>query len=65
MEWLTMAQAATRVGVSIRTVERYVDAGKLELHAFESGRVRVRVGDVDGLLKPVRRTVRDDSQGTQ
>ncbi|QIN94485.1 MerR-like helix-turn-helix DNA binding domain protein [Arthrobacter phage Whytu] len=50
-----MEQAANRVGVSVRTVERYVDAGKLDAHKLPSGRRRVRVGDVDGLLRPVRR----------
>lgn len=50
-----MVQAATRVGVSVRTVERYIDAGKLDAHKLPSGRRRVRVGDVDNLLRPVRR----------
>lgn len=62
MEWLTMSQAATRVGVSVRTVQRYADAGKLELHSLPSGRRRVRVGDVDALLRPVRTAVRTDSR---
>lgn len=60
MEWLTMAEAATRVAVSLRTVERYVEGGKLEAHSLPSGRLRVRRKDVDALLTPVHRPARTD-----
>lgn len=60
-----MSQAANRVGVSVRTVQRYADAGKLELHSLPSGRRRVRVGDVDALLRPVRPVRRDTSDGVK
>lgn len=63
MEWLTMNQAATRVGVSVRTVERYIESNRLDVHKLPSGRRRVRVGDVDALLRPVRPVRRDPDGG--
>lgn len=58
-----MAQAATRVGVSLRTVERYAATDRLDVHKLPSGQRRVRVGDVDALLRPVRPVRRDLGNG--
>jgi len=42
-EWLTIAQAAERLGVSTRTIQRRIHAGKLEAQRIHKRRVQVRV----------------------
>jgi excisionase family DNA binding protein len=51
MTWLTIHEAKTRTGYSIRTLERYVAAGKLPAYrTAEGGRLRFRAEDLDGLF---------------
>ncbi|HEY3546435.1 MAG TPA: helix-turn-helix domain-containing protein [Propionicimonas sp.] len=48
----SLAQAAERTGISLRTLRRRIASG--ELPAFASGRriLRVRPEDVDNMLRP-------------
>jgi excisionase family DNA binding protein len=55
--WLTVEQAAERLQVSVRTVERMVSAGVLRERRYERTR-RYHVTDVDAALMP---TDEDDS----
>jgi excisionase family DNA binding protein len=51
MIWLTIHEAKTRTGYSIRTLERYVDAGKLPAYRTAAGgRLRFRAEDLDALF---------------
>jgi excisionase family DNA binding protein len=52
--WVSIAQAAARVGVSPRTIKRWIAAGYLPAVRSPSpkgkGHLRVRVGEVDAAL---------------
>lgn len=52
----SLAQAAERTGLSTRTLRRRISAGLLP--AFTSGRrtIRLKVEDVDLMMRPVLRT---------
>jgi excisionase family DNA binding protein len=52
-EWLTIAQAADRLGVSERTVHRYADDPNIpiERHAPLPGLVRLRADEVDAVRR--------------
>lgn len=49
--FLTIPEAAVRLGVSPDTVRRRIKAGVLPAGVF-AGKYRIRVEDVDGLVKP-------------
>ncbi len=52
-EWLSTAEAAKYVGVTPRTLYRFIDLG--DLAAFRFGRViRVRTSDVDDFIERQR-----------
>ena len=46
-EWKSIAQAAEHLGVSTRTFQRYIRAGKLDTQRNEKRRVLVRVSLTD------------------
>lgn len=50
MTWLTMQEAADRTRYSVRTLERYIDAGRLRAFRSPGGSLRLRSDDVDGLF---------------
>lgn len=51
-EYLSLQEAADRVGVSVKTLRRRIAEGKLP--AYRSGRIiRVRAADVDEMMQPV------------
>lgn len=51
--WLSTAEASDRLGVTLRTLYRLVDEGRLP--AYKIGRViRVKEGDVDTFIDSVR-----------
>lgn len=51
--WLSTEQAARRIGVTPRTLYRFVDEG--ELRAYRFGRViRIRTSDVDAFVERSR-----------
>jgi excisionase family DNA binding protein len=54
--WLTIEQAAKRLQVSVRTVERMVAAGRLTEHRPlpNSSTRRYHVEDVDGAMIPAQ-----------
>ncbi len=49
-EWLSLAAAAKRIGVSARTMRRYVASGRLRVFAVGPRTRRVRAADVDAML---------------
>ncbi|MEZ4225503.1 MAG: helix-turn-helix domain-containing protein [Polyangiaceae bacterium] len=51
--YLSLAQVATRLGVSRRTARRWFDAGKLPHVRLPSGGVRVSVAALDELLASI------------
>jgi excisionase family DNA binding protein len=54
MTWLDIHQAAHRTGYSVRTLERYVDAGRLPAYqTVAGGRLRFRSEDLDALFTRV------------
>lgn len=55
-QWLTRTQAAERLHVNVRTVDRWVRRGVLTRYETPSGRARFKDKDVDALVKPRRAT---------
>lgn|GEM_PF-4982054 len=49
-EWLSLSAAAKRIGVSARTMRRYVADGKVRVFAVGPRTRRVRAADVDAML---------------
>lgn len=47
--WLTAGEAAHRLGVSIETVRRYLDEGRLVGYTLPSGHRRIDATSVDKL----------------
>jgi excisionase family DNA binding protein len=74
--WMSTLEAARRLGVTTRTLYRFVDEGLLP--AYKMGRVfRLQQRDVDGFIEaarvkpgtlehlyPERKTARNDATGT-
>lgn len=53
MDWLSTAEAARRLGVTPRTLYRFIDEGQLPAYRF--GRViRLKEGEVDGFIDSCR-----------
>jgi len=51
--WMSTKDAAARLGITLRTVYRFIDAG--DLPAYKFGRViRSQRGDVDAFIEPSR-----------
>lgn len=49
--WLTRAEAARRLRVNVRTVDRWVESGHLKRYETPGGHARFKVEDVDHLLR--------------
>jgi diguanylate cyclase (GGDEF)-like protein/excisionase family DNA binding protein len=49
--WLRLGEAATELGVSLNTLRRWSNAGKLTCYRSPGGHRRYRRGDVDALLR--------------
>lgn len=47
---LSVREAARRVGVSEKTIRRYIDAGRLRAFRFGSKLIRVDIADLDAML---------------
>ena len=53
IEWLSTQEAARRLGITTRTLYRFVDQG--ELAAYRMGRViRVKASDIDTFIESSR-----------
>ncbi len=53
--WMSTKEAATYLGVNLRTLYRFIDAG--ELTAYKFGRViRLKEGDLDRFVEAARIT---------
>ena len=51
--WLSTRDASERLGITLRTLYRFIDEGKLP--AYQLGRViRLKADDVDGFIESVR-----------
>jgi excisionase family DNA binding protein len=49
--WLTKAEAADRLRVDVRTIDRWVESGHLIRYTTPGGHARFRTEDVDALLR--------------
>ncbi|MEV6660628.1 helix-turn-helix domain-containing protein [Nocardia fluminea] len=58
---LSLAEAATRTGVSVYTLRRWIRAGRLPAVRIGPRMIRVTVADLDALTRPV---VGDGSAGS-
>ncbi|MHB1534013.1 MAG: helix-turn-helix domain-containing protein [Acidimicrobiales bacterium] len=55
IEWLGTREACERLGVTLRTLYRFIDEGQLP--AYKMGRViRVQASDIDGFIERMRIT---------
>ena len=52
-EYESLAQAATRAGMSVRTLRRRVADGSLPAYRTGPRMIRVRTSDVDRLMRPI------------
>lgn len=50
----TVQSAADKLGVSTRTLHRYIADGKLLAYRVGDGRLRFRTSDLDALVNPAR-----------
>ena len=53
---LTTGKAAERIGVSIGTLRRWANAGRVRHVLMPSGRMRFDPADLDALMRPVETT---------
>jgi excisionase family DNA binding protein len=53
--WLTLPEAASYGRVSLRTIRRWRDTGRLPVFEISPRRVLVRVADLEALITPRRR----------
>lgn len=51
--WLTLQEAADRTRYSTRTLQRYIEVGRLPVFRGPGGHLRLRSTDVDGLFARV------------
>ena len=51
--WLTRKQAADFIGCHLRTVENYLNTGKLTKHKDGRGRIWIDREEIEALLTPV------------
>jgi len=49
-EWVSVADAAARLGVNWRTIHRYIKAGRIEWRRAGPKLIRIRRADVERLL---------------
>lgn len=53
--WLTRDEAARRLGVSVRTIDRYISGGQLPAHRLPGGRlIRIKENDLQALAESGR-----------
>ena len=53
IEWLSTAEASSRLGINTRTLYRLIDAGKIDAYKF--GRViRIQAKDVEAFVESAR-----------
>lgn len=52
-EWISLQQAALVYGVSVDTLRRFIAAGRLPARRFGSRLIRVRIDEIEGLLRPI------------
>lgn len=52
-EWVSLQQAAQLVGVSVDTLRRRIRAGKLPAYRFGERLIKIRVEDLDNLVRPI------------
>jgi excisionase family DNA binding protein len=50
-DWLTIAGAAGKLGVSARTIRRHIEAGRLRVYSAGGRTRRVRNADLDALMR--------------
>lgn len=50
--WATKREAAEHLGVSLRTIDRFIAEGKLPAYRHGQRMTRVDLNDVDALLAP-------------
>jgi len=56
-DWLRLSEAATALGVSLNTLRRWSDTGKLVCYRSPCGHRRYRRADVEALLRAQSRQV--------
>ena len=54
MEFITVQEAADRLGVSRSTVGRLIDRGELGAYALPTGTIRIDVFDLDAFTRSCR-----------
>lgn len=55
-QWMTPQQAADHLGITDRTLRRYIARGQLPAYRMGNRVIRVRLGDVEALLRPIPTT---------
>ena len=51
--WVSLEDAATHLGVSSKTIRRYIAAGRLPAQRVGPRLIRVRVSDLDAMGSPL------------
>lgn len=47
-----ISEAAKRLGVSVRTIQRWADAGKIKLLRSPTGRLYISESEIAGAIRP-------------
>lgn len=50
---VTLNDAAERTGLCVRTIRRYIAAGRLRAYRIGPRAIRIDTDDIDALLRPV------------
>jgi excisionase family DNA binding protein len=51
--WATVKEAANHIGLSVRTIRRYISTGRLDANRLGPRRLEVDLNEVDKLRKPI------------
>ncbi|MBM2811437.1 MAG: DNA-binding protein [Chloroflexi bacterium] len=65
VEFLTVAEAAGTLKVSISTIRRWIDQGDLPAYRLGPRRVRLKVSDLARLISPIRLDEHDSTKAQQ
>lgn len=62
-QWVSRKEAAEMAGVTMRTVDRWADAGRIVRHEDGRGHIRFRLDEVQNMIRIEPVPVQDETEG--